>query len=132
MPLVRPPKATVGTATLTASASRGKSRTWRSRAAAPVGSSVRRRVVTASRNELLAVVEVALGGGAVRGAERGMPVVVGAPLVAEQGQRGVRLDEALVLGDGLGEALLDAVLEAQQAAEGGVVAVGGAGGWWRG
>ena len=50
---------------------------------------------------------------------------VGAPLVAEQGQGGVRLDEALVLGDGLGETLLHAVLEPQQPAERGVVAVGG-------
>ena len=80
----------------------------------------------------LAVVEVALGGGAVGRAERDLPVVVGAPLVAQQGERGVRLDEALVLGDGGGEAVLDAVLEPQQAAERGVVALGGARCWWRG
>ena len=73
----------------------------------------------------LAVVEVALGGGAVGGAERDVPVVVGAPLVAQQGERGVGLDEALVLGDGGGEPVLDAVLQPQQATERVVVALGG-------
>ena len=73
----------------------------------------------------LAVVEVPLVGGAVRRAQRGTPVGGGAPLVAEEGEGRVRLDEVGVGGDCLGEARLDAVLEAEQPAEGGVVALRG-------
>jgi hypothetical protein len=71
----------------------------------------------------LAVVEVTLGRSPVRGPQRGPPVCSGAPLVAQQRESRVRLDEALVRGDRRGEALLDAVLETQQATERGVVAV---------
>ena len=97
---------------------------WRSRAAAPVASSERSRVVTASRKLTSRSSRCRSAAAAWAARSARAPGAGGAPLVAEQGERGLGLGEVGVQLDGCREAVLDAVLEAQQSTERLVVGLG--------